>query len=70
MPSLYELTLQAQYLQELLESGDIDETAFADTLEAMDVDTKIENICKVIRNLDADAKAFKEEKDRLAATCR
>lgn len=67
MASLYELTMQALQLQDMLESGDIDEEIFNDTLESMDVDTKIENICKVIRNLDADAKAYKEEKDRLAS---
>ena len=67
MTSLYELTQQALYLQDLLQSGDIDEDTFADTLESLDIETKIENICKVIRNLEADAKAFKEEKDRLAA---
>ena len=66
MASLYELTYQAKALQDLLESGEIDETVFNDTLEGLDIDTKIENICKVIRNMEADAKAFKEEKDRLA----
>lgn len=67
MPSLYELTQDAAMLQDLLEAGEIDEQTFADTLEAMDVDTKIENICKMIRNLDANATAYKAEKDRLAA---
>lgn len=54
-------------LQDLLEAGEIDEQTFRDTLESMDVDTKIENICKMIRNLDANATAYKAEKDRLAA---
>lgn len=67
MASLYELTQDAAMLQDLLESGEIDEQVFKDTLEAMDVDTKIENICKMIRNLDANATAYKAEKDRLAA---
>ena len=67
MASLYELTMDAKLLQDLLESGEIDEETFNDTLESLDVDTKIENICKVIRNLESDAKAFKEEKDRLQA---
>lgn len=67
MSSLYELTQEAAYLQELLESGEIDEQVFNDTLEAMDIDTKIESICKVIRNLEAAATAYKTEKDRLAA---
>ena len=65
--TLYELTQNAFALQELLESGEIDEQTFSDTLEGMDIDTKVENICKVIRNLEAKAAACKAEKDRLAA---
>lgn len=67
MPSLYELTQNAAVLQELLESGEIEEQTFNDTLEGMDIDTKVENICKVIRNLEAKAAACKAEKDRLAS---
>lgn len=67
MATLYELTQQALVVQEMLMSGDIDEDTFNDTIESLDIDTKVENICKVIRNLDADAKMYKEEKDRLAA---
>lgn len=64
--NLYQLTGAALQLQEALELGEIDQQTFDDTLESLDIDTKVENICKVIRNLEAQAKAFKEEKDRLA----
>lgn len=64
--NLYELTQNALVLQNMLESGEIDETTYADTLEGMGISEKAENICKVIRNLDAKATAYKEEKDRLA----
>lgn len=67
MSSLYELTQEAAYMQELFESGEIDEQVFNDTIEGMDINTKVENICKVIRNLEAAATAYKTEKDRLAA---
>ena len=67
MPSLYDITQDVWELQELLESGEIDEEVYRDTVEGMDVETKIENICKVIRNLEANAAAYKAEKDRLAA---
>lgn len=67
MSSLYEITNEAAILQELLEGGEIDEQVFTDTLESMGADTKIENICKVIRNLEAKAAACKAEKDRLYA---
>ena len=64
--NIYELTQQALVLQEMLESGEIDDQTFNDTLEAMGVAEKAENICKVIRNLEAKAAAYKAEKDRLA----
>ena len=64
--NLYELTQNAAYLQQLLEDGDIDEQTFADSLESLMIEDKVENICKVIRNLEAQAAAFKEEADRLA----
>lgn len=64
--NLYQLTGAALQLQEMLEAGEIDQQLFDDTIEGLDIDTKIENICKVIKNLEAQAKAFKEEKDRLA----
>ena len=65
--SLYELTEQEKALQEMLESGEIDETTFADTLESLDTETKLESICKVKRMLEAKAKMFKEEKERIDA---
>ena len=64
--NLYELTQNVQYLQNLFEDGEIDEQTLNDTLEGMGVEEKVENICKVIRNLDAKASALKAEKDRLA----
>lgn len=64
--TLYELTANAAYLQQLLEDGDIDEQTFNDSLESLMIDDKVESICKVIRNLEAQAAAFKEEADRLA----
>lgn len=63
--NLYELTANAAYLQQLLEDGDIDEQTFSDSLESLMIDDKVENICKVIRNLEAQAAAFKEEAERL-----
>ena len=64
--NLYELTQNAAYLQQLLEDGDIDEQTFNDSLESLMIEDKVENICKVIRNLEAQAAAFKEEAERLA----
>ncbi len=65
MPSLYELSEQELQLHEMLLNDDIDETTHADTLEGIDIDGKIESIIKFIRNSEAEAKMFKEEKARL-----
>lgn len=65
--TLYELTQNAAYLQQLLADGVIDEQTFADTIESMMVEDKIQDVCKVIRNLEARASAFKEEAARLTA---
>ena len=64
--NIYELTANAAYLQALLEDGEIDEQVYNDSLESMMIDEKVESICKVIRNLEGQAAAFKEEEQRLA----
>lgn len=67
MPSLYELTQDVMYLQELLESGEIDEQVYADSVESMCIDGKLESICMVMKNLEAKAGAYKSEIDRMTA---
>lgn len=67
MPSLYELTQEVLYLQALLEDGDIDEQIYKDTVEAMCVDGKLENICKVMRNMERKSEAFGVEIERMKA---
>lgn len=64
--NLYEMTQDAVALRTLLESGEIDEEIYRETLEAMDIETKVENICKMIKTFEAEAEAFKHEKERLA----
>lgn len=63
--NLYEMTENARALYEMLSEGEIDEKTFTDTLEGMGVDEKLESYCKVIKQLEADAEAYKTEKDRL-----
>lgn len=65
--TIYELNEQAAQLYALLESGEIDEDIFNDTLEAMGAEEKIKNCCYIIKQLEADAKVLKEEKDKLEA---
>ena len=63
---LYEL---AQNYAQLLEvAEEIESDALVDTLEALQdaIEDKAENIAKLIKNLEADAKIIKEEEQRLA----
>ena len=63
--NLYEMTVAASELYDLLTSGEIDEQTFEDTLQAMGTEEKLESYCKVIRQLEADAEMLKAEKDRI-----
>lgn len=67
MSTLYEMTVQASELYELLQNEDIDEQVFLDTLEAIGTNEKIESYCHVIKELQADFDKFKAEADRLTA---
>lgn len=62
---LYELTADFQTIQSMIEEG---QEGLEDTLESIElaIEDKLENIGKVIRNLESEANAFKEEEKRLA----
>lgn len=64
MATLYEMTTVARELYELFENDEIDEQTLQDTLDAVGVDGKLEDYCKVIRQLEADAFVYKTEKLR------
>ena len=65
--TLYELTEDYMNLLELAEDPDIDEQAFADTLEGIEgaLEDKAEGYAKVIRTLEGDAAACDAESKRL-----
>lgn len=67
MASLYELTEDYMNLLELAEDPDIDEQAFADTLEGIEgaLEDKADGYAKVIRTLEGDAAACDAESKRL-----
>ena len=67
MASLYEVTGNILALQELLESPLDDEDLLKYTLEAVqgEYELKLESYCKVIKNLEADMEALKNEAKRL-----
>ena len=67
MSSLYEVTGNILALQELLESPLDDEEVLKDTLEGVqgEYELKLEAYCKVIKNLESDMEALKNEAKRL-----
>ncbi|BAX67865.1 hypothetical protein LASAK_00457 [Latilactobacillus sakei] len=62
MASIYKLTGDFAQLQQLVESGEIDETQAADTFDAIkaDLETKAVNSGYVVKNLEADVEARAE----------
>lgn len=66
MASLYEITGDMLQLQSMLED-EIDQDVLKDTLEAVqgEYEIKLEQCCKVIKNLEADIGALKDEANRL-----
>lgn len=68
MSKLYELTEDLLTLQAMLEE-DADDQCILDTIEGVqgEYEIKLENYCKVIKNLEADVDALKAEADRLSA---
>lgn len=64
MATLYEMTEVSRQLIELFENEEIDEQTLQDTLEAVGVEGKLEDYCKVIRQFEADAFVYKTEKLR------
>jgi hypothetical protein len=63
--TLYEMTQAAQSLYELFGNDEIDERVVNDTLEGLEVELKLEDYCKVIRQFKSDAEQFKSEMDRI-----
>jgi len=67
--TLYELTNDYMELLQMAEDPDIDEQAFLDTLEGIEgaLEDKADNYAKIMRMLDGDALAIREEERRLEA---
>lgn len=61
--NLYELSIAFQEVQNM----DLDPEVMKDTLDSINdaIENKAENIAKLIRNLESDVSAYKEEEDRL-----
>lgn len=65
--TLYEMTEYAKLLYDMLQAEEVDEETVRDTIEAIGVQDKLEDYCKVIRQFEADAEMFKTEKGRIEA---
>lgn len=61
--NLYELSVAFQEVQNM----DLDPEVMQDTLDSIEdaIENKAENIAKLVRNLESDVSAYKEEEDRL-----
>ena len=61
--NLYELSVAFQEVQNM----ELDSEVMQDTLDSIEdaIENKAENIAKLIRNLESDVAAYKEEEDRL-----
>lgn len=66
---LYDIQNNYLYLLNLLQEEETDQQLILDTLESIDGDfeEKADNYAKIIKTLDSEAKALKEEEARLAA---
>jgi len=68
MAKLYELTEQYNNIMELIENPDVPQELLEESLNTIndELDTKLENIAKVIKSIEVDIKGLKEEEKRLA----
>lgn len=67
--TLYEINEQFNALKMLLETGEIDEQTYQDTMSSLDADLseKAENYAKIITEWQGDINTIKTETDRLQA---
>jgi hypothetical protein len=65
--TLFEMTEYAKLLYDMLQADEVNEETVKDTIEAMGVQDKLEDYCKVIRQFEADAEMLKAEKGRIEA---
>lgn len=70
MATLYEMNAQAKALYELLQSDEIDEDVFRDTLESIGIEQKLESYCYIIKQLEADEEMYRAEAARLLKRAR
>lgn len=67
--TLYELSSEYMQLLEMMEDPEVDDDVLADTLEGIggELELKADGYARIMRQMDADAKAIKAEEERLYA---
>ena len=70
--NLYKITGQALQLQEMIGDPEVDEDTLLDTMESVegDFNDKIQAYCFIIKNMEPEAQAAKEEASRLSTKAR
>lgn len=65
--TLYELSSEYMELLAMMEDPEVDDDVLADTLEGIggELELKADNYARMMRQMDADAKAIKAEEERL-----
>ena len=65
---LYELTQSMEELKQLIQEGELDNDMLLSTLESveLDIETKADNICCIIKELGGNINTLSSEKERLA----
>ena len=68
MATIYEITDDIRFIQQMLEEGEVDPEALKGALAVSreELAIKLENYCKCIKNFESDIKGLKEEENRLA----
>ena len=66
---LYELTQSMEELKQLIQEGELDNDMLLSTLESveLDIETKADNICCIIKELEGNVNTLASEKERLAS---
>ena len=68
MATIYEITNDIMFIQQMIEEGEVDSEALKGALDVSkeELAIKLEHYCQYIKNLDADIAGLKAEEDRLA----
>ena len=66
---LYELTQSMEELKQLIQEGELDNDMLLSTLESveLDIETKADNICCIIKELEGNINTLLNEKERLTS---